>query len=44
MRYPEHEKMKAIKDKSQAIGEFLEWLDTEKNYEIAHYPMLECHD
>lgn len=41
MKYPEHEKMKAIKDKSQAVGEFLEWLDQEKGYEIAHYPMLE---
>jgi hypothetical protein len=26
--YPEHERLKAIKDKSQAIGEFLEWLDS----------------
>lgn len=24
--YPEHERMHKIKDKSQAIGEFLEWL------------------
>jgi hypothetical protein len=24
--YPEHEKLKAIVDKSQAIGEFIEWL------------------
>lgn len=23
--YPEHEKLKAIADKSQAIGDFLEW-------------------
>lgn len=27
-RWPEHEKLKAISDKSQAVGEFLEWLDT----------------
>lgn len=26
MEYPEHEKMKAVKAESQAIGEFLEWL------------------
>lgn len=26
--YPEHEKLRAISDKSQAIGEFLEWLET----------------
>lgn len=25
-KYPECEKMQAIKDKSQAIGEFIEWL------------------
>jgi len=24
--YPEHEKLKAVKDRSQAIGEFIEWL------------------
>lgn len=29
MEYPEHEKLKAVKDKSQIIGEFLEWLDAE---------------
>ena len=32
--YPEHDKLSAIKDKSQAIGEFLEWLDYEKNYRV----------
>lgn len=25
--YPEHEKMAAVKDRSQAIGEFIEWLN-----------------
>lgn len=25
-RYPEHEKLKAVRDRSQAVGEFLEWL------------------
>ena len=25
-RYPEHQKLKAVKHESQAIGEFLEWL------------------
>lgn len=24
--YPEHDKLHAVKDKSQAIGEFVEWL------------------
>ena len=28
--YPEHEKLMKISDKSQAIGEFLEWLGFEK--------------
>lgn len=27
MAYPEHVKLKAIQAKSQACGEFLEWLD-----------------
>ena len=26
--YPEHDKLKAIRDKSQVIGEFLEWCET----------------
>ena len=28
-RHPEHEKLKAISDTSQAIGEFLSWLQVE---------------
>jgi hypothetical protein len=31
---PECEKLKAVQEKSQAIGEFLEWLTTEKGYFI----------
>ncbi len=27
-QYPEHEKLHAVKERSQAIGEFLEWLGT----------------
>lgn len=30
VQYPEHEKLSAIKDKSQAIGEFIEWLQNDK--------------
>jgi hypothetical protein len=30
-RFPEHEKMAKITDKSQAIGEFLTWLGDEKS-------------
>lgn len=33
-RFPECKKLLAIKDKSQTIGEFLDWLTTEKGYSI----------
>lgn len=33
MNYPEHEKLHAIKDQSQSIGEFIEWLG-ENGYSI----------
>jgi hypothetical protein len=29
--YPEHAKLANVSDKSQAIGEFLEWIEQEKN-------------
>ena len=29
MKYPEHEKMAKVKNKSQVIGEFLEWMTNE---------------
>lgn len=32
MKYPEHEKLKEVQEQSQIIGEFLEWLEFEKNY------------
>jgi hypothetical protein len=35
--YPEHEKLKAVKDRSQAIGEFLEWLQEEKGLSICKW-------
>jgi hypothetical protein len=28
--YPEHEKLQAVKERSQAIGEFLEWMESER--------------
>jgi hypothetical protein len=31
---PECEKLATVQDQSQAIGEFLEWLQQEKHYEI----------
>ena len=33
--YPEHAKLKAVQDRSQAIGEFLDWLSVEKQTELA---------
>jgi hypothetical protein len=36
--YPEHEKLKEVRDKSQAIHEFLEWLQqSEYKMFLAHY-------
>lgn len=35
-KYPEHEKLQAIKEKSQAIGEFLEWLQG-KGFRLAKW-------
>ena len=35
--YPEHEKLKKVQDKSQACGEFLEWLFGEKGYHLGEY-------
>lgn len=42
--YPEHEKLKLISDKSQACGEFLEWLASEKGITLAtkHEHDSEC--
>jgi hypothetical protein len=37
MNYPEHEKLDKVKDQSQTIGEFLDWLDAVKLYRIAKY-------
>jgi hypothetical protein len=36
-KYPEHERLSAIKDKSQVCGEFLEWLQGAGRYVIAEY-------
>ena len=35
--YPEHQKMKAITEQSQVIGEFLNWLFS-SGAVLAHYP------
>lgn len=36
-RYPEHDKLRGIMDKSQAIGEFLEWLGYEKGIQLGSF-------
>lgn len=33
--YPEHEKMRKISDQSQAVGDFLEWVRSEKGWFLA---------
>ena len=35
--YPEHEKLRAVSEKSQACGEFLDWLLGEKHYTLGKY-------
>jgi len=35
--YPEHEKLSAIQDKSQIVGEFLDWLQGEKGYSVCSF-------
>ena len=42
--YPEHDKLHLVKDKSQAVGEFLDWLQGEKGISLcrAHEHSDEC--
>lgn len=35
--YPEHKKLHTVSDKSQAAGEFLDWLITEQGFELCRY-------
>jgi len=37
MEYPEHEKMMAVKQESNTIGNFLDWLYHEKKYSICYW-------
>jgi hypothetical protein len=39
MTYPEHEKLKAVSDTSQAIGEFLQWCE-EQGWHLAEYDSM----
>lgn len=34
VRYTQHEKLSKVQKESQAIGEFIEWLQTEKQYTV----------
>ena len=36
-KYPEHQKLQAVREKSQAIGEFLEWLRNAKGFRLAQW-------
>lgn len=37
MSYPESEKVHAVREKSQAIGEFLDWLHNEKELTVCRH-------
>lgn len=37
-RYPEHTKLDKVKDKSQAIADFIEWVENNKEIELCGYP------
>ena len=37
MQYPEHDKLSKIKEQSQWLGGFIDWLNHEKIYTIAEY-------
>lgn len=37
IKYPEHEKLQAVQKKSQAIGEFIEWLRNTKQITFARW-------
>ena len=39
-KYPEHEKLKAVKHQSQAIGNFIEWMGS-KGFHFAKYETIE---
>jgi hypothetical protein len=40
--YPEHDKLTAISDQSQAIGEFLEWLPSQGRFIGAWRTVVDC--
>ena len=44
MGYPEHEKLHAVRDKSQACGEFLEWLRSRYALAVWHQHTPGCYE
>ena len=44
IKTPELDKIREIRDKSQSIGEFLDWLLGEKGYHIAEYKKFDEFD
>ena len=36
-KYPEHEKLEQVKEQSQACGEFLDWLLSEKRFQVCEF-------
>ena len=43
-KYPQHNKLHAVVDQSQAIGEFIDWLSDEKGVTLAHHERWEGYD
>ena len=43
MSTPELDRLAAVSDESQAIGEFLEWLQSERNIVLAEYLNPKAH-
>lgn len=42
-KYPEHEKLRAVQDKSQLLGYFLEWLESDgRRIAVAHEHTRDC--
>lgn len=40
-KYPEHEKLAKVKNESQVIGGFLEWLDNEEGVSLCRFEGVE---
>lgn len=45
-KYPEHQKLKAVAERSQTVGTFLDWLRDEKGISLAvqHEHNESCHE